>query len=249
MKHLRPTKPPGPKDLLIYYGPGGLPTIAGYQRAVLQPGHYSRQQLQQLREAGTETLAYLSLGEDPGPAAPWQRSQVNPDWGGHYVSVAHAGWRTHCLALANRYLAQGFSGLFIDTLDTPDMFPEDRAAMLDLIRDLRVVANGYLLANRGLGLLPESAAHVNGYLFESFSATWQGDGYRALTLEELHRTMLQAHLLQATRRDLYALDYADTAELIGFARARAATHGFSSVISNRTLTYLPEQRNQACPRS
>jgi hypothetical protein len=165
---------------------------------------------------------------------------VNSDWGGHYVFAGHPDWRAHCLELASHYLKQGFSGLFLDTLDTPDLYPEDTAAMLQLIRELRTVLDPrFLLANRGFRLLPESAEFVNAYLFESFSTAWQGEGYRALTPEELRATTAQAHALQATNRELYSLDYADTPELIAFAMARARTHGFHPLTSNRLLTRLP----------
>jgi hypothetical protein len=228
-----------PAELAIYYGPGRLPELQRFGRVVLQPDHFTARQLTQLKASGTQPLAYLSLGEDTGPAAPWHRPQTNPVWGGHYVIVSHPHWQDGILRVAAGHLERGFSGLFLDTLDTSALFPEDRAALLTLIRNLRsLLQERYLLANRGFGLLPELASLVDGCVFESFSATWSGSGYRALTSSELQGNLELAYALQDSNLDLYALDYADTAELAAFARARARTHGFTPVIGNRNLTRL-----------
>jgi hypothetical protein len=165
------------------------------------------------------------------------------------VYVSHPAWRAHVLAAAAACVEQGFTGFFIDTLDSSQLFPEDRAAVLELVRDLRLLAGErYLLANRGFGLLPELSGLVNGFVFESFSTTWSGNGYRVLSPAELYDNTQIAHVLQATGRDLFALDYADTRELMTFARARARAYGFGSVISNRTLTYVATDfYNQTVP--
>lgn len=66
---------------IALYGAGQLERLLRYQRVVLQPDFYSAAELSRLRKAGVEPLAYLSLSEDQGPPAPWQRPERNPDWG------------------------------------------------------------------------------------------------------------------------------------------------------------------------
>ncbi len=225
--------------LFVYYGHEGVATLAQYRRVVLQRLHYRPDDLGALLRSGTDPLAYLALGEDTGPAAPWHHTERNPYWGGHYVDVAHPHWRRRVIDRAERSLERGFAGLFLDTLDTHQLFPDHGEPLVELVADLRALVgeDAYLLANRGLELCHQLAPLVDGFLFEGFSTTWV-DGYRALPQDAL---LLNARLLQElqrTRRQLYALDYAASPELARFARARAATHGMPSQVSNRELTRL-----------
>lgn len=227
------------KPLLVFYGQGAEAALTRYGRVVLQPSHYTGAQLRGLKAAGTQPLAYLSLGEDVGPSAPWHRPESNPMWGGHYVFAAHSGWSASVLHAAQGALDRGFGGFFLDTLDVVDLFPEERAPLLELVARLRALKPSYILANRGFALFPELAEHVDGLLFEAFSSTWHpSGGYRALAPNDLLYNVEVLESVGETGLELYALDYADTPELSAFARARAQTHGLVSLISNRDLTRL-----------
>ena len=227
-----------PRSLFVYYGLGELRALERHRRVALQPGHHSASDLARLAGCGTETLAYLSLGEDASHGRPWQRRERNPLWGTHYVEVAHPAWQAHVVEAAVKALDLGFTGLFLDTLDTHDLYPDDREPLLDLARCLRAACPGYIVANRGFGLMNQLATVVDGFLFEGFSTTWE-DGYQPLTRERLFANVEVAHDLQATRRDMYALDYADNDLLAAFARDRASAHGFMSLqVSNRELTLV-----------
>lgn len=226
--------------LALYYGFGELEVLRRFERVVLQPTHYSDAELAHLAQT-TVPLAYLSLGEDTGAAAPWQRHERNPDWHGHYVEASHPEWYAYVQQQADTLLRRGFGGFLLDTLDSVDLFPDDRDAYLRLVAGVREVApEGYLLANRGFSLLPELARHVDGLLFEAFSSTWIPDGgTSALAPGDLLINTERVTQLEPLKLDLYALDYADTAALAAFARNRAASHRLTSLISNRDLTRLP----------
>nr|BFE57509.1 hypothetical protein GCM10020063_020350 [Dactylosporangium thailandense] len=225
--------------IVFYYGTGRLAELAAYRRAVLQPEFYRPPELQSLRGAGTEPLAYLSLSEDQGPPAPWQRPQRNPDWGGAFVHVGHPGWQEHVLRQARDAMNAGFAGLFLDTLNVELTFPEDVPPLLGLVAALRRVAgSGYVLANRGFGMLPHLAEHVDGIVFESFSARWTDDGYEPWPADVLEDHARVAEGLPRDGLDLYALDYADTPGLADFARRRAELFGLECVISDRALSLV-----------
>jgi polysaccharide biosynthesis protein PelA len=236
----RPKRP-----LAVFYGSGELDALQGFRRVVLQPLHYSDDALAALRAAGTAPLAYLSLGEDvvgedTGAAAPWRRPERNTAWYGHYVRAAHPDWLAHLRKRAEALVARGFAGFLLDTLDTVDLFPEDRSAYLELVAALRqVTPTGYLLANRGFSLLPELSEYLDGLLFEAFSSTWSTDGGTgALAPADLMLNTERVNALEGRGLDLYALDYADTPALEAFARDRARSHGLASLIGNRELTRL-----------
>nr|BFE73233.1 hypothetical protein GCM10020092_065340 [Actinoplanes digitatis] len=168
------TRPP----ICFYYGDGHLEELATYPRVVLQPDFYSPQELALLADKGVQTLGYLTLSEDQGPPAPWQRKERNPDWGGAFVEVGHPLWVEHVVGQAKDAMAAGFAGLFMDTLNVELTWPEDIPHLLTLVAAIRTEAKpGYLLANRGFGMLPQLAELVDGVVFESFSARWTEEGY------------------------------------------------------------------------
>jgi hypothetical protein len=225
--------------IVFYYGAGELDRLCAYKRAVLQPDFYSDSELTKLRECGVEPLAYLSLSEDQGPPASWQRTERNPDWGGAFVHVDHPDWVEHVVSQARSALAKGFTGFFLDTLNVELTFPEDVPHLLTLIAGLReVVGAGYILANRGFGLLPQLAELVDGILFESFTVRWVSGGYAPWPQDTLeHHARLAERLLELDV-DLYALDYADDAGMSAFAERRARQFGLHPVVSDRALSRL-----------
>lgn len=227
------------EPIAFYYGAGELERLIRYRRVVLQPDFYDTAGLAYLGAQGVQTLGYLSLSEDPGPPAPWQRQERNPDWGGAFVHVDHPGWVAHVLGQAKAARKAGFAGLFLDTLNVELTYPEDVPHLLTLIAAIRdEAAPEYLLANRGFGMLPRLAELVDGVLFESFSARWVDDGYGPWPTETLEVHAEIAEQLGKYPIDLYALDYADTKGLATFARRRARQFGLHCFVSDRALSRL-----------
>lgn len=223
--------------ICFYYGNGRLTELAGYPRVVLQPDFYSGAELTYLAEQGVQTLGYLSLSEDQGPPAVWQRPERNPDWGGKFVHVGHPQWVEHVVNQARAAMAAGFAGLFLDTLNVELTFPEDVPHLLTLVAAIRAEAKpGYMLANRGFGMLPRLAELVDGVVFESFSVRWTDDGYAPWPPDVLEFHAQVAEQLLRLDLDLYALDYADTPGLTDFAVRRARQFGMQCVVSDRALS-------------
>jgi polysaccharide biosynthesis protein PelA len=223
--------------ICFYYGNGRLVDLARYPRVVLQPDFYSAAELRYLAENKVETLAYLSLSEDQGPPAEWQRREKNPDWGGSFVHVGDPRWVEHVVGQARDARAAGFDGLFLDTLNVELTFPEDVPHLLTLVAALRAEAgDGYVLANRGFGMLPRLAELVDGVVFESFSARWTDEGYAPWPADVLEFHAKIAEQLLQLELDLYALDYADTPGLTDFAIRRARQFGMQCVVSDRALS-------------
>ncbi|MFI0423436.1 hypothetical protein C1I98_17755 [Spongiactinospora gelatinilytica] len=226
--------------IAFYYGAGELDRLSRFGKVVLQADFYTEVELSLLKARGVQTLGYLSLSEDVGPPAPWQRPERNPDWGGAFVHVGDPRWVAHVVAQARRAMARGFGGLFLDTLNLEQTYPEDLPHLLTLIAAVKEEAGpDYLLANRGFGLLPELADLVDGILFESFSARWVNtDGYARWPDDVLEVHASVAERLLGLDVDLYALDYADSDELADFARRRAGEYGMLCFVSDRVLSRI-----------
>lgn len=225
------------RPICFYYGNGRLTDLVGYSRVVLQPDFYQPAELRYLAEQDVQALGYLSLSEDQGPPAPWQRQERNPDWGGAFVRVGDPLWVAHTVEAAKQAIARGFAGLFLDTLNVELTYPEDVPHLLTLVAAIREEAKpGYLLANRGFGMLPRLAEIVDGIVFESFSARWTEEGYGPWPPDVLEFHAQIAEQLLRLELDLYSLDYADSPGLAEFAERRARQFGLQSFVSDRALS-------------
>jgi uncharacterized protein (TIGR01370 family) len=152
---------------------------------VLEPDH--GWQPKTLRRPGQKILAYLSLGEVhasrpyigklAGALLP-----ANPDWpDARRVDPGAAAWRQLVLdELAPALLAKGYDGFFLDTLDAAEdlearkVLPGAKAAMTELVLALHAKApTAYLVANRGLALLPKVAPALSAIAVESIFTEYQ----------------------------------------------------------------------------
>jgi polysaccharide biosynthesis protein PelA len=228
------------EPIAFYYGTDQVDRLAIFDRVVLQAEAYSEQDIAALVSQGVQPLGYLSLTEDVGPPAEWQRAHRNPDWGGAFVHVGHPGWSEHVLGKVRAMRGLGFKGFFLDTLNIELTFPQDLPHLLTLVAAIRELTYpDYLLANRGFGLLPRLAELVDGVLFESFTSRWIGSGYAPWPPDVLEVHSRYAEKLLGLDVEVYALDYADTPALAEFARERAAMFGMSCFVSTRDLGTLP----------
>ncbi|WP_217281295.1 endo alpha-1,4 polygalactosaminidase [Kibdelosporangium persicum] len=226
--------------IAFYYGTDQIDRLAAFDRVVLQGDAYSEQDIASLVVRGVRPLCYLSMTEDTGPPAAWQRGDRNPDWGGHFVHVGHPGWSEHVLDQAEEMRRRGYRGFFLDTLNIELTFPEDLPHLLTLVAALRELTYpDYLLANRGFGLLPHLAELVDGVLFESFTSRWVEGGYAPWPPDVLDVHARYAETLLGLDVEVFALDYADTPRLAEFARQRAARFGMPCFVSTRDLTIIP----------
>jgi len=225
------------EKLVFYYGFDRLEELLRYEKVVLQPDHYTEEELCFLRDRGVFPLAYLSVGEDPGSDAPWHIPEKRSAWGSSWVDPHHPEWVARLLEKTRSTLTKGFLGLFLDTLDTASEVSREGA--LSLVKRIRNEAKrAYILANRGFALLPELAQYVNGILFESFSTT-HSPQYARLPEDHLKQNEIIACYLKTFGKELFALDYADSEKLRAFACRRARNFGLHPVVSDKYLTLLP----------
>ncbi len=226
-----------------YYGMGRLDELQRFSLVILQPGHYTAAEIDSLRAKGTSTLAYLSLGEDYTlvPDASWYlRSadgapRVNLDWNTYYIDTRDKAWEQHLISTYIPAILNDshFDGLFLDTVDSQDLFPELRASMAALVAAIRAAyPSAVLVVNRGFAILDHIAGDIDGVMFECFStchraghyATWSSPirEYNSRIADWLNRLRLTYPLT------ILALDYAHPSEKprIEYAVRRARAYGF-----------------------
>jgi uncharacterized protein (TIGR01370 family) len=215
---------------VVFYGVDADPAVlSSFDAVVLDPAY--RGSLEACASKGAKLFGYVSLGEASTTHAvvplPKDRTvllEENPSWPGTWrVDVRNPAWKSMILNEAiPRLVAQGFVGLFLDTLDTPpyleEIQPERyrgmRAAAIELVRAIRrEFPDMLLMMNRGYVLLDELAPVVDAVVAESFMTTYDSATQVYKWVEPNTRQLQLDWLLAARARApslrVLSLDYWD----------------------------------------
>lgn len=210
-----------------YYG-SFHPDLRRFDFVIVESAALTAGQIAQLKRAGTLVVAYLSIGEQIEPADLkasylFLDTKGNPvknkAWGSYYVNAADENWRKLIFNQAEKLYQMGFDGLFLDTLDTAELYPQSAPGMASLVRELRrQFPEGILVANRGFTILPHIADVLDGLLFECFSSDYDAQSKRCYQLEgqattenrELFHSLLQPFVKRGLT--VLTLDYCEKTE-------------------------------------
>ena len=227
-------------------------------------GEFSQEQIRALKRSpgGPQiVLAYLSIGEaedyrfywrseweDNEP--PWLEVE-NPDWPGNYkVRYWDQVWRSIVFQYADRVLASGFDGVYLDILDAYEYFADrGRVTAAQDMADLVAAIASYVRArNPGFYIFPQNAPELAsktiGYL-NSIDGIGQEDiyfGYEAdgkatdpaITLE------LERHLdyIRNAGKLVLTIDYTTQASQVGEAYGSARAKRYVPFSTVRDLDRL-----------
>lgn len=212
-------------------------------------------------QGNTKLLGYISLGEVTNYRWYWpevsDKSWLlsrNPNWQSRFVDVRQEAWHEIVLEkIVPAILAEGFDGLFLDTVDTAEYleryhpekkYPGAEAAMVRLIRAIRKkYPSIYLMTNRGFVILDQIASVIDGVLAESlFSAVdFETDTVRLRPEAEYRAALAKLRSVQRKFRvQVFTLDYladaSETERKTVIERSRRA--GFLPYISTVQLDTL-----------
>lgn len=238
-------------NYMVYYGEGEADALAAYDLVIIQPETLTAEALANLRDSGTITVAYLSVGEvedyrawysDGRVDAEWMLGQ-NGIWGSYYIDANQRGWRDLMVAVAGEYLEKGFDGVFLDTVDTVDLFPETREGMLLLIAALReAYPDALLIQNRGFSVLTETVGIIDAVMFEDLSTYAEPPDTYTLLPEVSEDAAMLRDIHEETGLPVLALDYVKAGNRADaeYARRIAAEYGFVSAVAEILLDSLPD---------
>jgi len=252
----------------VYYGDRPLPSLmAGRSWAIVSdtyplPTPGATPPSGNVPGGKTLYIAYLSIGEvdSDGPIAralartPGGESGVflaeNVFWHSHVADIRKEVFRKALYDRIARDLRKGFSGVFLDTLDSPldyeERFPKKGAglsrALVSFVETLRAsYPRLVIVGNRGFPVLQELAPSLSGVLFEDFCTRYSETKKNYVRVSEQERSdfLKTVDRARATNPDLrlLALDY-DDPDHPGVSRGCgkvAKEKGFSHYVSDWRL--------------
>jgi uncharacterized protein (TIGR01370 family) len=255
------TATPSIKWITFYGEMADAQLLSSYDTVVLDPGFIGS--IADVAQAGSRVCGYLSLGEirSTNPFFTQVDSAAllneNSAWSGTFrVDVRHQSWKSLILdQIIPDIVLKGFTGLLLDTLDTPPYLEQIdpdrnrgmRQAAADLVQSIRAsYPNLLIFINRGYALLPGVVAWIDGIVAESFLTTSNPGGNGSYKWNEDSEVSLQLSLAAPARyRRLptLSLDYWDPADLTTISEiyARERRLGHHPYVATRMLdSIIPE---------
>ncbi len=248
---------------LAFYGVTAEEAIlATYDIVVLDPAFQGSIEL--VARGGARVCSYLSLGEiradDPSLIFLDHAALLpeNPDWPGTLrVDIRHPSWRSLVLdRQIPSFASRGFSGLMLDTLDTPPYlealdpvrFHGMREAAIELVGAIRTRwPKMMLIMNRGFALLPNIVEKVDAVIAESLMTspdrrTGRFDWVGADQLE-LQLALLKPAKLRNPPLPILSLDYWDPDDTRAIAEIyrRERELGHHPYVATRSLGQIVQE--------
>jgi polysaccharide biosynthesis protein PelA len=217
----------GVKWIAFYGETADEQVLSAYDLVVLDPMFKGSKDL--IAQSGARLCGYLSLGEIRTADTFYDRLdpaallEENPAWPNtRRIDIRHRSWTNLILGeIIPAIAAQGFTGLLLDTLDTPPYLEQQdpvgkrgmRQAAVDLVRSIRLAFPDMLvIMNRGYNLLPDVAENLDGMVAESLLTTTlasEAGSYKWNAQSEIaqHLSLLAPAQHRRNRLPILSLDY------------------------------------------
>ncbi|MEM6926019.1 MAG: endo alpha-1,4 polygalactosaminidase, partial [Myxococcota bacterium] len=266
------TRLSGVQTYTTYYGrdASALDALADLDLAIVQPLLTGDQRL--AIQARGPVVAYLSIGEiglsntyvvDGEEVLGQVIYDAHPDWflgenpffDSWFADTTQVGWQDFVLGQAAQLHDLGYDGLFMDTVDTVDVYPDTIGGMVELIARLRTQhPDGILVQNRGMNVIPMSGPDVDALMFEVFSTRYDFDAETYartdVTAPGYPEIVQKAVDYRLSGGVVLAQDFGDETtgdDLLCYARERALLHRFVPAYADKFFVAPPRVFPAACP--
>lgn len=203
----------GVKNYQVYYGHPNetiIKDMQNYDLVIIEPLHYTKAQVEQIKSRGTKVLGYISVME----VATWNTGLMSKLQSGDFFTrngqrVHYSEWDSYLTNIAsphfqglllteiqNQVIAKGIDGVFMDTvgdidnehLNNPTVLKQQRDGLVNFLKEARArYGNLAMVQNWGFDTLETSTApYVDGIMWESFNAdTIKSDAWSQNMIKKL----------------------------------------------------------------
>ena len=256
------------KSIAFYYGPNPpVNALAQFDRLVLEPENIKPTELTQLKRSGAVAYSYLSVGE-VGEHRNWYDripqdavTGTNGDWNSKLMNLSDPAWQRFLLQRAAELQRRGYEGLFLDTMDSYQLFVKSdaerktqEAALANLVyRIKRKYPELSIITNRGFEVIDRIGQYIDGVAAESLYAGWNNGLQTYTEVPETDRQWLQQKfetIRQKFSIDTIAIEYlpADKRSEARNIAAKIADDGSIPWIANPALNYVGVSNLEVIPR-
>ena len=257
-----------PASVAFYYGANPpVSSLSQFDRLVLESENLKPSELRNLKQHGSDTYAYLSIGEVSSQRSwadlikPEWTMGVNTEWNSTVMNMTNTGWHNFVLQRVDLLVQQGFDGLFLDTMDSHQLYAKDQAslasqqtALANLIQKIKLQHPSVkLISNRGFEVMNKIGKHLEAVAAESLYSRWNNGAGSYQDVPEADRQWLQTKLTEAKNAhniDVIAIDYVAPADRSKARKVanKIASLGFIPWVANPSLDYVGISNIEVIPR-
>lgn len=256
------------RSTAFYYGAKPpVDVLSQFDRLVVEADNITPSELKRLKADGTRLYAYLSVGEI-GPERGYFNSinpawvlGTNPSWNSKVLDLTKPTVRKFLLQQVATLQAEGYQGLFLDTMDSFTLYTKNdaqRAAQSKGLTSLiREMASRYpklrLITNRGFEVLDAVSEHIEAVAAESLYAGWDNLNQTYIDVPASDRQWLRQKLEHAKTElglDVIIIDYLPPSQrtVARTIAAKIAEDGYIPWVANPSLDYIGVGALEVVPR-
>ncbi|MDC3211356.1 endo alpha-1,4 polygalactosaminidase [Pseudoalteromonas distincta] len=212
-------------SIAFYYSaPMPLAEMTFYSRVVVQPDLVTEHELNWFKQRDIAVYAYLSVGESFIESE--SSLAVNPNWNSHIADLTSTHWQQHVQNNAATLKARGFSGLFLDTLDSYQLLDDKHSksdqqnGLVAIIKSLSDTFNKHLILNRGFELLPRLTGLASDLVAEGLYSHYNpiNNSYKLTTENDQAWLSAQLKTAQKLGFKVQVIDYAQPDNRLAMAQ-------------------------------
>ena len=256
------------RSTAFYYGAQPpIDVLSQFERIIVEADNIRPAELQGLQADGSRIYAYISVGEI-GPERSYSNSidptwvlGTNPSWNSKVLDLSNSAVRNFLLQQVATLVAEGYQGLFLDTMDSFTLYTKTDAQLAaqseGLTALIRELGSRYpdvrLIANRGFEVLDSVSQYIEAVAAESLYAGWNNAKQAYVDVPAGDRQWLLQKLEHAKNTlglDVIVIDYLPPNQRIA-ARTIAekiAEHGYIPWVANPSLDYVGVGALEVVPR-
>lgn len=217
----------------------------------------------EMRQPGKKIYGYLSIGE-VAPDSPYLNDVLrqsfdmqhkNKTWGSFIMDVSDPRWQNYLVdQLAFRISAKGFTGFFLDTVDSHQILAkgsevrkrELASGIVKIVKRLKArYPDKEILLNRGFDIWKDVRTDISGVLAESLFRTYDftTDEYKPTARGDQEWLLSKLKDIQNGGIPIYVIDYAlpEQRDSIQDLYERYESLGFNLCVSNVELNGVVTQ--------
>ncbi len=216
--------------------------VKGFELLIVDPEHYSRDEVLNFKNLGIITVAYLNIAEfEEYRNYSIPESLIigkNPFWEGHfYVEVRSEIWQRLIFdEIIPKIISKGFDGFFIDMIDIVQIFPQFRDTIINMVKSIKLrYEDKIVIANNGWSLIDTLKNFVDAFLVEGLFTRYDFVKKRYFVrFEREYRDRVK--ILKGTGKKIFTLDFLpDGDRRRYFIQNLSRNYGFTSYISTIEL--------------
>lgn len=241
--------------IAIVYGKVLPEEVKNFRIVVVEPDHYTKEEIDAFHQKGLKVIAYLSLGEVDTNRwyYPYLREEnlllgKNEIWGSWYIRIESSYFQQLLLnKIVPNIMFKGFDGLFFDTVDAVAPYTERSHLAPEMANIICSIHQQYpdaiKIMNSGLFLLPQVYSSISLLAIEDVATSYDfGSGHYRLASDSsfYEKLSLLKQIREKYRLPVLIIDYADSDDLKREVEKRLSGFNAFYYISTVDLQKIPE---------